>query len=50
METKYFSFRGRRLKMYRLRGDFYALDADVADFFEVAKKYLLATASRNKAE
>jgi hypothetical protein len=50
METKYFSFQGRKLKLYKLRDDFYALDRDIAAFFEVEKKYLLFAASKNITE
>jgi hypothetical protein len=50
METKYFSFSGRRLKLYQLNGDFYAIDVDIAAFFQVPKKQLLLTATRSRAE
>ncbi|MCB4791830.1 MAG: hypothetical protein LHV68_08080 [Elusimicrobia bacterium] len=50
METKYFSFQGKKLKLYKVRGDYYAIDIDVAEFFGVDKKYLLFTASKHKAK
>ena len=46
----YFSFQGKKLRLYKLRGDFYALDTDVAAFFGVEKKYLLFVASKHKEE
>jgi hypothetical protein len=50
MKTTYFSFQGKKLKMYKIRDDFYALDSDIAAYFQVNKKYLLSVSSRNKVE
>lgn len=50
METIYFSFHGNRLKLYKLRGDYFALAQDISKFFNIDKKYFLFIASKNKNE
>ena len=50
MDSKCFSNQGRRLKLYKLRGnDYFAIDNDVANFFGIEKKYLLKADTQNKA-
>jgi hypothetical protein len=47
-KCKYISFEGNRVRIYWLRGEYCALDKDLAEFFGVLKKYLLFTFSINK--
>jgi len=49
-EVKYISYKGKRLALYLLRSNYYALDRDIAAFFDVDKGYLLWAASRNKVQ
>lgn len=44
---KYISFEGKRVRIYWLRGEYCAIDKDLAEFFGVSKKYLLFTVSTN---
>lgn len=47
-KCKYISFEGKRARIYWLRGEYCAIDKDLAAFFGVSKKYLLFTVSTNK--
>ncbi|MBN1621444.1 MAG: hypothetical protein JW871_02505 [Endomicrobiales bacterium] len=48
LSPKYISFNGRKLKVYPIRKDYYAIDNDVAEFFKVSKKYVLFRSSALK--
>jgi hypothetical protein len=49
-KIKFISVNGKKLKLFYLREDYYALDTDLAEFFGVERKYMLRQASSDRSD